>query len=62
MRIKLLCLDTYKVHYVTQKGGYTGFHFSDKKVWSVSELLACGFVEIEWDGRFVIVITLSTRH
>lgn len=51
VRVKIICLQTYTVRYVVQKGGYTGYHFSDHKVWTVAELIEAGFIEIEWDGR-----------
>lgn len=54
VQVRVLCLETYTVHYVTQKGGYTCAHYSDRKVWSVEDLLRAGFVELPWDGVCVL--------
>lgn len=50
---KVLCLETFEAHYVTQKGGYTAPHYSSRKVWSIPELVEAGFVLLPWDGTCV---------
>ena len=47
---KVLCLESYTLDVLTQKGGYTTAHYTDKTIWEVRELQSLGFVEIPWDG------------
>ena len=59
-RVRLLCLETFKIHYATAKGGYTGFSYTDKKIWTAKELIDAGFLEIKWDGRSESTFSVNT--
>ncbi|KZV59065.1 hypothetical protein PENSPDRAFT_695474 [Peniophora sp. CONT] len=54
--LRLLNLRTCEVKYTTAPGGYVGRKSFRKKVYTVEELKAMGFVELEWDGEDTIVI------
>ncbi|VDC04408.1 unnamed protein product [Peniophora sp. CBMAI 1063] len=49
--LRLLNLRTIEVKYVTGPGGYVGKKKFGRKVYTVAQLKAMGFKELDWDGE-----------